>query len=236
MKILIKNGVVVDPGSGLEKKLDVLIEDGNIKKISDKISAGDGAETIDASNCIVLPGLIDMHVHFREPGREDEETISGGSEIAASSGFTSVCTMPNTTPVIDSQALVRFIKLEAENGPVNVYPIAALSKGSAGEEITEMGELVKGGAIAFSDDGHPVMNSMLMRRALEYARMFDVTIITHSEDLTLSDEGIMNEGNNSIKLGLKGIPGEAEEVMIARDVILARLTRGKLHILSKISV
>ncbi len=230
MKILIKNGVVIDPGSGLEKKLNVLIEDGTIKKMSEKISAPDGAEIIDASECIVLPGLVDMHVHFREPGREDEETIGGGSEIAARGGFTSVCTMPNTTPVIDSQALVRFIKLEAGKGPINVYPIAALSKGSSGEEITEMGELVKGGAIAFSDDGHPVTNSMLMRRALEYARMFDVTIITHSEDLTLSDEGIMNEGNNSIMLGLKGIPSEAEEVMIARDVILAGLTKGKLHV------
>jgi dihydroorotase len=230
MNILIKNGVVVDPGSGLEKKLDILIENELIKKVSDKIPAGEGAEIIDASDCIVLPGLIDMHVHFREPGREDEETIIGGSEIAARSGFTSVCTMPNTTPVIDNQALVRFVKLEAQKGPINVYPIAALSKGSSGEEITEMGELVRGGAIAFSDDGHPVMNSMLMRRALEYARMFDVPIITHSEDLTLSDEGVMNEGNNSIRLGLKGIPREAEEVMIARDVILARLTKGKLHI------
>ncbi len=230
MEILIKNGKVIDPGSNLEEKLDIRIEDGIIRNISRDIKKGKDAEIIDASGCIVLPGLIDMHVHFREPGREDIETIRGGSEIAAKSGYTSVCTMPNTSPVIDNQALVRFIKMEAEMGPINVYPIANLSKGSKGEGITEMGELVMGGAVGFSDDGMPVMSSILMRRALDYAKMFDVPIITHSEDLTLSDGGIMNEGYNSVLLGLKGIPKEAEEVMIARDVILARLTRGKLHI------
>ncbi len=230
MSILIKNGRVIDPESGRDENLDVLVEDGLIKSISGGISGSKEHEIIDASGCIVLPGLIDMHVHFREPGREDKETIRGGSVIAAKSGYTSVCTMPNTTPVIDNQALVRFVKLEAEKGPINVYPIANLSKGSAGEEITEMGELVKGGAVGFSDDGMPVMNSMLMRRALEYARMFDVPIITHSEDLMLADEGIINEGNNATLLGLKGIPKESEEVMIARDVILTRLTKGKLHV------
>ena len=230
MNILIKNGTIIDPCSGLENNLDLLTEGGIIKEISSDIQAKDSYKIINASNCIVLPGLIDMHVHFREPGREDIETIIGGSIVAAKSGFTSVCTMPNTNPVIDNQALVRFIKLEAEKGPINVFPIANVSKGSLGEEITEMGELVQGGAIGFSDDGKPIMSSLLMRRALEYAKMFDVPIITHSEDLTLSDNGIMNEGYNSILLGLKGIPKEAEEVMIARDMILARLTKGKLHI------
>lgn len=230
MNILIKNGTVIDPGTGLQDKLDILVEDGIIKKIAADISGINNPEIIDAKGCIVLPGLIDMHVHFREPGREEVETIIGGLNVAAKSGFTAVCTMPNTNPVIDNQALVRFIKLEAEKGPVNVYPIANISKGGEGNEITEMGELVSGGAVGFSDDGHPVMSSILMRRALEYARMFDAPIITHSEDITLSDKGIMNEGYNSTLLGLKGYPREAEEVMIARDVILARLAKGKLHI------
>ena len=185
---------------------------------------------IDATGCLVLPGLIDMHVHFREPGREDVETIYGGSMVAAKGGFTSVCTMPNTDPVIDNQALVRFIKLEAEKGPINVYPVATITKGLKGEEISEMGELINAGAVGFSDDGMPVMSSILMRRALEYSRMFDVPIITHSEDLDLTDDGIMNEGKNSTLLGLKGIPRESEEVMIARDVILTRLAGGRLHV------
>jgi dihydroorotase len=232
MKILIKNGRVVDPASNLEKDLDILIENNIIKNISKDIKPDGDKETtlVDASNCIILPGLIDMHVHFREPGREDVETIMGGSEVAAKSGFTTVCTMPNTMPVIDNLALVRFIILEAERSPINVLPIANITKGAQGKEITEMGELVKCGAVGFSDDGSPVMSSVLMRRALEYAKMTNAPIITHSEDLELSDKGIINEGYNSVLLGLRGIPKEAEEVMIARDVILARLAKGKLHI------
>jgi dihydroorotase len=230
MKTLIKKGRVIDPASGTEEPLDILIEDKYIKEISKRITADGIDEIIDASDCIVLPGLIDMHVHFREPGREDIETIIGGAIVAAKSGFTSVCTMPNTSPVIDNQALVRFIKLEAEKGPINVFPIATITKGARGEEISEMGELVNGGAVGFSDDGLPIMSSILMRRALEYARMFDVPIINHPEDLTLSNGGVMNEGTKSTLLGLKGIPNEAEEVMIARDVILTRLAKGKLHV------
>jgi len=230
LKIVIKNGRVIDPASRTDDALDILIEDDSIADISRGIPVRDGCGVIDAGGCLVLPGLIDMHVHFREPGREDIETIYGGSKVAARGGFTSVCTMPNTDPVIDNQALVRFIKLEAEKGPINVFPAATITKGMKGEEISEMGELIGAGAVGFTDDGRPVMSSILMRRALEYSRMFDVPIITHSEDLELTDDGIMNEGKNSMLLGLKGIPREAEEVMIARDVILTRLTGGRLHV------
>ncbi len=230
MKIVIKNGRLIDPASRTDDALDILIEDDRIADISRGIPVRDDYGVIDAGGCLVLPGLIDMHVHFREPGREDVETIYSGSMVAAKGGFTSVCTMPNTDPVIDNQALVRFIKLEAEKGPINVFPAATITKGMKGEEISEMGELIGAGAVGFTDDGLPVMSSILMRRALEYSRMFDVPIITHSEDLELTDDGIMNEGKNSMLLGLKGIPKEAEEVMIARDVILTRLAGGRLHV------
>ncbi|MGQ9842294.1 MAG: dihydroorotase [Spirochaetota bacterium] len=229
MKLLIKYGRLIDPASKTDEEFDILIVDSKISKVDKNIKKND-AQLINAKDCIVVPGLVDMHVHFREPGREDVETIIGGSKVAAKSGYTSVCTMPNTNPVIDNQALVQYIKKQAESGPINVYPIAAITKGSRGEELTEMGELVEGGAIAFSDDGKPVMNSTTMRRALEYSRMFNIPIITHAEDITLSSGGIMNEGKNSIFLGLKGIPREAEEIMIARDVLLTRLTKGRLHV------
>jgi dihydroorotase len=230
LKIVIKNGRLLDPSSRVDEELDILIEDEKVADISKKIKVRNDYGVIDAGGCLVLPGLIDMHVHFREPGREDVETIYGGSTVAAKSGFTSVCTMPNTDPVIDNQALVRFIKLEAEKGPINVFPAATITKGMKGEEISEMGELISAGAVAFTDDGLPIKSSILMRRALEYSRMFDVPIMTHSEDLNLTDDGIMNEGRNSTLLGLKGIPKASEEVMIARDVILTRLTGGRLHV------
>ncbi len=230
MKIVIKNGRVVDPASKTDGLLDILIEDDRIAAIAADIPVEDGEGVIDAAGLVVLPGFIDMHVHFREPGREDIETIIGGSEVAAKSGYTSVCTMPNTTPVIDNQALVRFIKLEAEKGPINVFPVASITKGLKGEEISEMGELINAGAVAFSDDGLPVTSSIVMRRALEYSRMFDVPLLTHAEDLELSEDGIMNEGINSTLLGLKGIPGASEEVMIARDILLTGLAKGKLHV------
>jgi dihydroorotase len=230
MGILIKNGRVIDPASGIDDNLDIVINGNIITDMGRGFSQTDRDEVIDAKGSLVFPGLIDMHVHFREPGREDVETIIGGSIVAAKSGFTSVCTMPNTSPVIDNQALVRFIIMEAAKGPINVFPAANVTKGGKGEEISEMGELVKGGAVAFTDDGRPVQNSILMRRALEYSRMFDVPVLAHSEDKLLSDEGLMNEGLNSTRLGLKGIPCEAEEVMIARDIILTRLTKGRLHV------
>ena len=230
MNIVIKNGRVIDPGSGTDRMLDVLIKDDKIADIGEDLNLSGDERVIDAQGCLVLPGLIDMHVHFREPGREDVETIIGGSRVAAKGGYTSVCPMPNTQPVIDNQALVRFIKMEAEKGPVNGLPIAKITKGGKGEDMSEMGELVKGGAVAFSDDGRPVMSSLVMRRALEYSRMFNVPILAHAEDTDLADEGIMNEGLNSIRLGLKGIPRESEEVMIARDILLTRLTAGRLHV------
>ena len=230
MKVLIKNGRVIDPANGIDKKLDILVENKIIKYKSENIKESEADKIIDAKDCIVVPGLIDMHVHFREPGREDVETIIGGSKVAAKSGYTSVCTMPNTTPPIDNQALVRYIKLEAEKGPINVLPIAKITKGNEGTELSEMGELIQAGAIAFSDDGMPIKSSIVMRRALEYARMFDVPILTHAEDLELTDNGLMNEGDNSIHLGMKGIPSESEEVVIARDVLLTNLTKSKLHI------
>ena len=230
MGILIKNGRVIDPASGTDDSLDIVISDDRITDIGRNLKPASADKVIDAKGCLVLPGLIDMHVHFREPGREDVETILGGSRVAAKSGFTSVVTMPNTQPVIDNQALVRFIIMEAAKGPINVFPAANITKSGKGEEIAEMGELARGGAVAFTDDGRPVMSSITMRRALEYSRMFNVPILTHSEDKLLVDEGLMNEGLNSVRLGLRGIPNEAEEVMIARDILLTRLTRGRMHV------
>ncbi|MBN1498927.1 MAG: dihydroorotase [Spirochaetes bacterium] len=229
MSILIKNGTVIDPKSGMEEKTDIYIENSIILKIGKNLNIK-AAKIIDAEHKLVVPGLIDIHVHFREPGQEGKETILGGSIVAAKSGFTSVCTMANTTPPIDNQALVKFIKLEAEKGPINIYPVAAVTKGLNGEEISEMGELYAAGAVGFSDDGKPVTNALVMKRALEYAKMFNVPVIAHEEDPMLSDSGIMNQGEQSVLLGLRGIPSESEETMIARDVLLAKSTNGRLHV------
>jgi dihydroorotase len=232
MRILIKNGRLVDPASGTGKKLDILIEGNLIKKISGNIQIKNTKpdQIIDASDCIVLPGLIDMHVHFREPGREDVETIIGGAEVAAKSGFTTVCTMPNTSPVADNPEILEFIKKRAGESRINILPIANITKGSLGKELTDMKGLVSSGAVAFSDDGRPVMNSLIMRKAFEYSKDLGIPVITHSEDTDLSDRGVMNEGKVSRQLGLRGIPNESEEIMIARDAILAKLTKGRLHI------
>lgn len=230
MKIIIKSGRLVDPSSNTDARLDVLVESGKIKDIGPSIPARDDSITIDASGMVVLPGLIDMHVHFREPGRTDVETILGGSLVAAKSGFTSVCTMPNTIPPVDNPELVKFIKLEGAKGPINVFPSAAITMGQKGEDLSDMGQLIAGGAVAFTDDGKPVLSSILMRRALEYSAKYDVPLLSHAEDLLLTDNGIMNEGIISKKLGFRGIPNEAEDVMIARDTILAKLAGGRLHI------
>ena len=230
MKLLVKGGKVIDPANGLTGNADILIENGKIAAVGAKLPK-DGAEVIDASNKLVLPGLIDMHVHFREPGLEAKETIASGTRAAAMGGFTAVACMPNTKPVVDNQALVEFIKSRAAaEGTVNVFPIGAITKGSAGQELAEIGDMRMAGAIAVSDDGRPVMNAQVMRLAMEYAKMFDIPVISHCEDINLVADGVMNEGYYSTIYGLKGISRMAEEAMVARDIMLAELTGARLHL------
>jgi len=236
LKLVIRNGRVVDPKNRIDKKIDILIENGKIAKIgeSSEFRPGDvtrSTVTIDATGKVVTPGLIDMHTHLREPGREDEETIASGTRAAAQGGFTSICCMPNTQPVIDSVSGVKFILTTAsQEGVVNVYPIGSITKGQKGEELAEIGKMRIAGVVGISDDGKPVMNAQIMRRALEYAKMFNLPVISHCEDLNLSLDGVMNEGFTSTVLGLKGVPRQAEEVMVARDIALAELSGGKLHL------
>lgn len=230
MKLLIKGGTVVDPVAGQIAKKDILVADGKISMIGANLSAN-GAEVLDVSGKLVTPGLIDMHVHLREPGCEAKETILTGTRAAARGGFTAVACMPNTSPVADNAALISYIKnIAAVKGAVNVFPIGAITRGSKGEELAEMGDMKEAGAVAFSDDGMPVMNAGLMRRAMQYARMLGITIISHSEDKHLSACGSMHEGVMSTMLGLKGIPASAEEVMVARDILLAEETGCRVHI------
>jgi len=239
MRILIKGSHLLDPCQGLDVVGDILIEDGKIREISaggkeQKKKGRDDFQAdriIDAHGLIVLPGFIDMHVHLREPGFEYKETIATGTMAAVKGGFTTVCCMPNTYPVNDNASVTEFIKRKAsQEGYCTVLPIGAITKGQKGEELAEIGTMRNEGCIAFSDDGQPVMNSMIMRRALEYSKAFNVPVISHSEDATLSEGGVMNEGLMSLTLGLKGIPAEAEQIMIFRDILLAELTGGKLHI------
>lgn len=230
MSLLIKNGRVIDPSSRTDETLDILIENGKIKAISPRIDLKE-AEIIDASRLVVAPGFIDMHVHLREPGEEYKEDIATGSLAAAKGGFTSICCMPNTRPPNDNSGITEYIITEAKKrAVVNVYPVAAITRGLAGEELTDMADLSQAGAIAFSDDGQPVANSLVMRRALEYSLLLDKLIIDHCEDKNLSAGGVMHEGEISLRLGLSGMPAAAEEIMIARDIILAQLTRARLHI------
>lgn len=232
MRLLIKNGRVIDPASHVDETLDILIDRGKIAEIKPKIEGdGGGAKIIDASRWVVAPGFIDMHVHLREPGQEDKETIKTGSLAAARGGFTSIACMPNTKPANDSRSITEYILTQAKRlAVVNVFPIAAITKGLAGEEITDMADLRDAGAVAFSDDGHPVENSIVMKRALEYSRLCEAPIIDHCEDLNMSAGGIMHEGKTSFKLGIKGIPASSEEIMVARDIILAKETKAKVHI------
>ena len=239
MNLLIKGGRVIDPSQGLDAKMDILVENGIISKIGKDLSAG-GAKTsrkssavkvLDVHNLVVLPGLVDMHTHLREPGYEYKETIETASEAALAGGFTSIACMPNTDPINDNRSVTEFIIRQATKcGLVNVYPVAAISKGSEGKGLTEFGDLVEAGAVAFSDDGKPVMAGGFMRRALEYAGSFGVPIISHCEDATLSAGGLMNEGLTSTELGLPGIPSISEEVMVARDILIAAYTETALHI------
>ena len=227
--ILIKGGKVIDPATSREGEADLLIEEGRIKSIGKAIS-GKGAEIIDAKGKYVLPGLIDIHTHLRDPGRGDDETIASGTRAAALGGFTSIACMPNTNPPIDNPSVVEYIISRTKmEGVVRVYPIGAVTKGREGLELAEMARMMDEGAVAFSDDGSPVADSGVMRRALEYLRQFNIPIISHCEDLNLSKGGNMNEGYVSTMLGLPGIPSLAEEIMVARDIMLAK-EFGRVHI------
>jgi dihydroorotase len=228
--LLIKNGRVIDPASGHDGRADVLIEDGVIAAVGSNLSSA-GAETYDASDCIVAPGFIDMHVHLREPGFEHAETIESGARAAAAGGFTSICPMPNTSPVNDNATVTSYIVETARRKAiVNVWPIGAITKGSAGEELAAIGSMRQAGAVAISDDGRPVMNARVMRRAMEFARSFGIPVINHCEDLHLSAGGDMHEGLESVRLGLRGIPGCSEDVMVARDILLAEVTGANYHV------
>lgn len=230
MKLLIKGGKVVDPANSISRVADILIDNGKIETVGENLSVNQ-VEIIDAAGKLVFPGFIDMHVHLREPGLEAKETIASGTRAAARGGFTSVACMPNTKPVIDNQAMIEFIKSRASSeGLINVFPIGAITKGSLGDELAEIGDMKLAGAVAISDDGHPVSNAQVMRLAMEYAKMFNLTVISHCEDINLVAEGVMHEGYFSTVCGLKGICRSAEEVMVARDIMLAELTGAKVHI------
>lgn len=230
MRILIRNGRVIDPASGTDETLDILIDKKKIVDFKPKIQAGD-TRVIDASRLVVAPGFIDMHTHLREPGQENKETIRTGALAAAKGGFTTIACMPNTSPVNDNRGINEYILSEArENAVVNVLPIAAITRGLKGAEMSDMADLVDSGAVAFSDDGRPVQNSQIMRRALEYSKLLDTLIIDHCEDFNLSADGVMHEGYYSYLYGLRGIPSSAEEIMVARDVILAEKTQARMHI------
>ena len=228
--LLIKNGRVIDPASGHDAVADVWIEDGLIKGVGAGLSHA-SAEVFDASGLIVVPGFIDMHVHLREPGFEHSESIESGARAAAAGGFTSICPMPNTAPVNDSPTVTTYIIEKARrHAVVNVFPIGAITRGSQGEELAAIGSMRQAGAVAISDDGRPVMNAQLMRRAMEFARSFGMPVINHCEDLHLSAGGDMHEGVESVRLGLRGIPGSSEDVMVARDILLAEVTGARYHV------
>jgi dihydroorotase len=229
--LLLRGGRIVDPSQGIEAVGDVLLRDGRVAACGGTLGVPDGAEVIDVAGLVVAPGLIDVHVHLREPGREDVETVASGAHAAVAGGFTGVCAMPNTRPVTDNQATVGFVKRQGEAaGFARVYPYGAISVGQKGETLAELGEMVGAGAVAFSDDGRPVESAHLMRTALEYARTFGVPVAEHCEDMSLAHGGSMNEGLMSAKLGLKGIPAEAEEIYVIRDILLARRTGGHIHL------
>jgi len=226
--ILIQNGTVLDPSQKLERKADVLLRDGKVAAIGTNLGQAD--RVIDASGCYVTPGLIDVHVHFREPGDEEEETIASGSASAVAGGFTTVCCMPNTKPPLDNEAQVEFVCRESQRvGLANVYPVGAITKGREGKELAEIGSMHRRGAVAFSDDGVGVNDAAVMRKALQYAKMFDTVLMQHCEEHSLSG-GSMHAGLASTTLGLAGIPAEAEQLMIARDLLLNRTIGCRYHV------
>lgn len=231
MNLLIQNGRVIDPSQGVDDILDIRVEDGLIKEIGKKLPLPAGSEVLDASGCYVTPGLIDMHVHLRDPGLEYKEDIISGTRAAVAGGFTAVCCMPNTKPCIDNKAIASYIIHKAKTeGSCTVFPIGTITQEQHGERLAEMGELKESGCVAVSDDGRPVKSSELMRRALEYARGIGIMVISHAEDLDLVGEGVMNEGFTSTELGLKGIPRVAEDIATMRDVLLAEYTGSPLHV------
>jgi len=229
--LLLKGGRLVDPSQGMDAVGDLLLVDGKVSAVGGTIAGPEGARTIDCAGLVVAPGMIDVHVHLREPGREDVETVASGAHAAAAGGFSAVCAMPNTKPVTDNQATVGFVKRQGEAaGFARVYPYGAISVGQQGEMLAEFGEMVGAGAVAVSDDGKPVENSHLMRTALEYAQTFGIPVVEHCEVMALAHGGSMHEGLISAKLGLKGIPGEAEEIDVIRCILLAKLTGGHIHL------
>ncbi len=229
-ELLIRNGRVVDPASGRDEIADVFIRGDRIVAVAPNFDAA-GAEVYDATGLVVAPGFVDMHVHLREPGFEHAETIETGARAAAAGGFTSICAMPNTSPINDNATVTSYIVERARRQAiVRVYPIGAITKNSAGEELAAFGSMKQAGIVAVSDDGRPVMNARLMRRAMEFAQSFDLPVINHCEDLNLSAGGDMHEGNESVRLGLRGIPGCSEDVMVARDILLAEVTGARYHV------
>ncbi len=226
MNLVIRGGRVIDPASGRDEIADVAIVDGHFSS-----TGADGSEEFDATGLIVAPGFIDMHVHLREPGFEHAETIESGARAAAAGGFTTICCMPNTIPVNDNATVTSYIVERARNrAVVNVRPIGAITKGSEGVELSTYGSMKEAGIVAISDDGRPVMNARVMRRAMETARSLDLTVINHCEDLHLSAGGDMHEGVHSTRLGLRGIPSASEDVMVARDILLAEMTGARYHV------
>lgn len=231
VNLLIRNGRVVDPVTGVDGARDVLIEEGRIARVASSIKASQAIETIDARGLTIVPGLIDLHTHLREPGHEHKETIASGTRAAVAGGYTGVCAMANTLPPNDERAVTEMIVAEAgRNGACRVYPVGAVSRGLAGEALAEYADLRDAGCVAVSDDGRPVMNALLMRNALSYAAALGLPVIAHEEDEYLSGSGVMHEGYVSTLLGMEGIPAVAEESMTARDVLLAELTGGHLHV------
>jgi dihydroorotase len=232
MKRLLKGGRVVDPAAGIDGEYDVLIEGGRIARVARDLPVDPDTRVVGVPRgFLVVPGLIDMHVHLREPGQEHKETIATGTASAVAGGFTAVACMPNTSPVNDTAGVTEFmLRRAAEAGLARVYPIGAVTRGQKGEQLADIAELHAAGCVAITDDGHPVATAMIMRRALEYTRMFDMPVIDHCEDQSLKADGVAHEGFHAASLGLRGIPGEAEGIMVARDVMLAGMTGGHVHI------